>query len=235
MRVLVGAADCARAGVAVVLAGFGDGRDGTFASVTSMRDVDDDATRAGAGVESSRMSSEDICAMASTPDVALIAVNARCDGSDGAALVSYAVLEAIESIEDVTEVCFICATRDEALELERRDEESFLAYEDVRNGARWSDDVGIVKRPLGERGVNGGDGVLAIALAALDARGTRVRALYAPAHARCSTSEALRVTHGLGRAVERSAFGLVGYDAAAVERLVPASSGDRETNESLYT
>lgn len=168
-------------------------------------------------------------------DERAIAINARCADGETASLVAALTLEAVRAMGEVEEACVVFATRDETLEREAR-EDGFLAYEDARCAAVASTVRGIVRRPLGARGVAGGDGVMAVVLAALTASGTPTRALYAPAFERCSEGEALEVTHRLGRAIEASAFGWTGYDASAVERLRPAPADDEVAeNASLYT
>lgn len=236
MRVLIGSADVARAGVALALRGF----PGTI-DVKSFEPIDAECARAtlrvSAGVVDSDLDVGALGALSVTRagDARAIAINARCADGETASLVAVMTLEAVRAMGEVEEACVVFATRDETLELESR-EAGFLAYEDARCGAKASTASGIVRRPLGERGVAGGDGVMAVVLAALTASGTPTRALYAPAFERCSESEALEVTHRLGRAIEASAFGWTGYDASAVERLRPAPADDDvPENASLYT
>ena len=134
------------------------------------------------------------------------------------------------------------AVRDDALERDARevdDAEAFLAFEDARNGARASRAEGIVARALGARGLDARDGgALATTLRALEARGTKTRVLYAPAHEAGKFDAdggraAMAVRHRLGRAVEASAFATArAYDEDAAARLTPAAAANER--ESLY-
>ena len=240
-RALLGGADCARAGVAVVLRGFGN------ASATEAweemelveRGRAGGATRA-AGVADETTPTPTLGAL-DAGGVMRVVVNARYGGIvSGAA--AMAVLDALRAKGPIEEACFVLATRDEAAAADAaRESNAFLAYEDVYNGARASDSVGIVARPLGARGMSAKDGVLATVMRALQSCGTKTRVLYAPAFEaskfdREALERARAVTHRLGRAVEASAFGLSGYDAEAVDRLTPASdAAEPESSDALYT
>jgi len=240
-RALLGGADCARAGVAVVLRGFGD------ASLTeTWRELELGATfgpgavTRAAGVADETTPTPTLGAT-TTDSLARVVVNARYGGR-ASGVAAMAVLDALEAMGPIEEACFVLATRDEAAAAEAaRESKTFLAYEDVRNGARASEVEGIVARPLGAGGVSAKDGVLATVMRALESCGIKTRALYAPAFEaskfdREALERAREVTHRLGRAVEASAFGLRGYDAAAVDRLTPASDdAEPESSDALYT
>ena len=81
-------------------------------------------------------------------------------------------------------------------------------------------------------------GALATTLRALEARGTKTRVLYAPAHEAGKFDAdggraAMAVKHRLGRAVEASAFATArAYDEDAAARLTPAAAANER--ESLY-
>jgi hypothetical protein len=247
MRALVGGADCARAGVAVVLGGFARDR--------AWRDVarDDDGARSSRAVVDDDFDDDDARATATaTPtlgaardgDDAFVALNARVDRADAArvALDAIDALDALAGDDALDEACFVVAVRDDALERDARevdDAEAFLAFEDARNGARASRAEGIVARALGARGLDARDGgALATTLRALEARGTKTRVLYAPAHEAGRFDAdggraAMAVRHRLGRAVEASAFATArAYDEDAAARLTPAAAANER--ESLY-
>lgn len=242
-RALLGGADCARAGVAVVLRGFGN------ASATEAWEEMAVVGGGGAGGATRAAGVADETTPTPTPTlgaldaggVMRVVVNARYGGIvSGAA--AMAVLDALRAKGPIEEACFVLATRDEAAAADAaRESNAFLAYEDVYNGARASDSVGIVARPLGAGGLSAKDGVLATVMRALQSCGTKTRVLYAPAFEaskfdREALERARAVTHRLGRAVEASAFGLSGYDAEAVDRLTPASdAAEPESSDALYT
>ena len=177
-------------------------------------------------------------------DDAFVALNARVDRADAArvALDAIDALDALAGDDALDEACFVVAVRDDALERDARevdDAEAFLAFEDARNGARASRAEGIVARALGARGLDARDGgALATTLRALEARGTKTRVLYAPAHEAGRFDAdggraAMAVRHRLGRAVEASAFATArAYDEDAAARLTPAAAANER--ESLY-
>ena len=236
-RALLGGADCARAGVAVVLRGFGN------ASATEAWEemaVVGGWGAAGVADETTPTPTPTLGAL-DAGGVMRVVVNARYGGNASGAAVM-AVLDALRAKGPIEEACFVLATRDEAAAADAaRESNGFLAYEDVCNGARASDSVGIVARPLGAGGLSAKDGVLATVMRALQSCGTKTRVLYAPAFEaskfdREALERARAVTHRLGRAVEASAFGLSGYDAEAVDRLTPASDdAEPESSDALYT
>ena len=179
----MGGADCARAGVAVVLRGFGN------ASATEAWEEMALVGGGGAGGATRAAGVADETTPTPTPTlgaldaggVMRVVVNARYGGNvSGAA--AMAVLDALRAKGPIEEACFVLATRDEAAAADAaRESNAFLAYEDVYNGARASDSVGIVARPLGVGGLSAKDGVLATVMRALQSCGTKTRVLYAPA------------------------------------------------------
>ena len=251
MRALVGGADCARAGVAIVLGGFARAR--AFDDVAS---GDDDVARSSRAVvddfdddfddADARAAATPALGVARRGDDAFVAFNAQRAGADAAcaALDAIDALDALAGDDALDEACFVAALRDDALERdarEVRDPEAFLAFEDARNGATPSRSAGIVRRALGARGLDARDGgALATTLRALEARGTKTRVLYAPAHEvgrfdAVGGREAMAVRHRLGRAVEASAFAIEGaYDEGAAARLTPGPAAAAIERESLY-
>ena len=204
---------------------------------TSRDDFDDDDARATATATPTLGAARD-------GDDAFVALNARVDRADAArvALDAIDALDALAGDDALDEACFVVAVRDDALERDARevdDAEAFLAFEDARNGARASRAEGIVARALGARGLDARDGgALATTLRALEARGTKTRVLYAPAHEAGKFDAdggraAMAVRHRLGRAVEASAFATArAYDEDAAARLTPAAAANER--ESLY-
>ena len=145
MRALVGGADCARAGVAIVLGGFARAR--AFDDVAS---GDDDVARSSRAVvddfdddfddADARAAATPALGVARRGDDAFVAFNAQRAGADAAraALDAIDALDALAGDDALDEACFVAALRDDALERdarEVRDPEAFLAFEDARNGA----------------------------------------------------------------------------------------------------
>jgi len=246
VRVLIGGADCARAGARIALSGFPNVFKGAYSPLdvgVDVRDGDEASTRAvsrcvvdadGAAVGDGNAA----VSTSFTPDgeFGVIAINAVVTG-EACGGVARAILEFLREKGPIDEACFACAARDEALEA-RSSGGGCVVYEDVRNDATPSESENIVVRCADGLGVK--DGVLTTVWHALTCAGVKTRAVYAHAFStRRNDPEAeqgaIAVARAIGRAIETSAFGLRGFDGDAVGRLRTASDANpKDYVASLY-
>ena len=246
VRVLIGGADCARAGARIALGGFRKVFQGAYAPLdvgVDVRDGDEASTVmvSRCVVDADGDADGDANAAVSTsftPDGAfgVIAINAVVTG-EACGGVARAILEFLREKGPIDEACFACAARDEALEA-RANGDGCVVYEDVRNDATPSGSESVVARCAD--GLVLKDGVMTTVWHALTCAGVKTRLVYAHAFSTKRNDPeaergAIAVARAIGSAIETSAFGLRGFDGDAVGRLRTASDANpKDYVSSLY-